>query len=175
MNARAVPLPSIYLNPGEIHFSEAPGVVEALLGSTLSVTLFCRRLSAGAICHGLLPECPVREQCGPQCADRLNYIECSLDSMICHFTGRGVSVCEIDAKIFGGTDMFPVAMPGQLVSTVGFRNFFAAMRVSQRMGINVVSIDVGGMYSRQIAFYPHTGKVLVKRLDKRDNRAWLTF
>ncbi len=156
----------VYLKPGEIHIAEHPAIVQTVLGSCVSVTLFSSRLSLGSICHGLLPRCPVKAKCDGNCTEGFKYIECSINAMIEKFRRFGIGISEIDAKVFGGADMFDVREIGGVAKTVGFQNITTALRVMQQEGIRVVARDVGGTHGRKILFYPHTGEVLMKRVMK---------
>jgi len=159
-------LPIVYLKPGEMHLADRPAIVQTVLGSCISVTLFTHRFALGSICHGLLPRCSGKTKCEGTCTEAFKYVECSINAMIEKFRRVGIGISEIDAKVFGGADMFDIRETGKVAKTVGFQNITTAFRVMQQEGIRIVARDVGGTHGRKILFYPHTGEVLMKRVMK---------
>ncbi len=89
-------LPLVYLKPGEMHFSAEPAVVVTVLGSCLSVTMFCRRRKLGGICHGLLPKCgQQKKDCHGECLEGFKYVDCSIRRMVQLFSRHKVRRSEI--------------------------------------------------------------------------------
>jgi chemotaxis protein CheD len=155
-------LPVVFLRPGEIYFSGEPSVVVTVLGSCLSVTMFCRRRGLGGICHGILPQCGGHKDC-PSCHEGFKYIDCAIRKMVSLFDQQQVSRGEIEVKCFGGADMFTKTIEQAGVS-VGRQNIASAERVLASEGLRLQASDVGGILGRKIFFYTHTGDVLLKRL-----------
>ncbi|MBI5632655.1 MAG: chemotaxis protein CheD [Nitrospirae bacterium] len=162
----ATALPIVYLRPGQMHIADHPSIVQTVLGSCVSVTFFNSRFSLGSICHGLLPRCPGKVKCEDGCTESFKYVECSVKAMIEQFRRAGIGISGIDAKVFGGADMFDVHETGSVAKTVGFQNITTALGIMQQEGIRVVARDVGGTQGRKLLFYPHTGEVLMKRVMK---------
>jgi len=167
MNISENTLPVIYLKAGEIHFSAQPASVFTVLGSCLAVTLFNRRLGLGAICHGFLPECQKKKQCGGDCPEPGKYVDCAIQLMTKRFKQQGVAVHEIEAKVFGGADTLGAGPGGRGGSFIGKRNTEMALQTLEKEGLGILSLDVGGATGRKIFFNTHTGKVLLKRLQPR--------
>ncbi|MBI5847453.1 MAG: chemotaxis protein CheD [Nitrospirae bacterium] len=166
MTTQPAGLPLVLLNPGEMHFAETPSVVRAVVGTSISVMLFSRRMSMGAICHGLLPACYFRQLCKGGCSEQATYVECAIENMIGQFKGRGASAHELEVRIIGAAELFDAKKPERLWVNVGFRNFVAARWTLQKNGIRRASTDIGGIHARQVAFYPHSGEVIMHRLNK---------
>lgn len=165
MTTQSAGLPSVLLNPGEMHFAETPSVVRTVVGTSIAVLFFNRRMSIGSICHGHLPSCYFRQLCKGGCSEQATYVECAVENLIRQFKGKGASVHELEVRIIGAAELFDAKKPERLWLNVGFRNFVAARWTLQKNGIGRVSTDIGGMHARQIAFYPHTGAVIMKRLN----------
>jgi len=160
-------VPVLFLKPGEIHFADEPLVVSTLLGSCVAVTMFSPRHRVGAICHALLPSCRKGEPCrAVQATEGGKYVECSIWLMLKEFQARGIHNSEIEAKLFGGSDMFDAHEGG--VGSVGSQNSAKACQMLEHESIRIVSSDVGGPRGRKIFFYTHTGEVLLKRLRKSE-------
>ena len=88
----------MFLKPGEIVIMvEHPVVVMTILGSCVSITMFCKRLKAGAICHALLP--------GNGSAGRAGYhVDASIKIMLTKIYNYGIQPPELEVKLFGGAD-----------------------------------------------------------------------
>lgn len=153
MNGIPPDLPKVYLKPGEYHFSTKPEVVNTILGSCVSVTMFDRLSGTAAICHALLPE-------GPR-SDAFRYVDSSILGMLEMFESRGVPRRHLEVKLFGGADM--IGAGGSRVG-VGRRNVEIAAQVLTQAGLTVATHDVGGTRGRKIFFLTHTGDVFLKRL-----------
>ena len=154
----------VFLKPGEIAVSSEPMRVTTLLGSCVAVTLFNPRLRLGAICHALLPSCHKDASCSN--LDSGKYVECAIAIMLEEFRTRGVLTGEIEAKLFGGSDMFDM-VDGRRLS-VGRQNMDMAEQVLERAAVRVLTRDLGGPRGRKIIFHSHTGEVFLKRLRKTE-------
>jgi len=166
-DAISAKLKHVYLKPGEMHFAENPTSVATVLGSCLSVVMFNRRLAIGAICHGLLPSCRRKVKCDKSCAEGLRFVDCSINRMLERFNKKGVSINEIDVKIFGGADMFGESDSNR-GNGVGSQNIEIALKMIKELSLKLISSDTGGVRGRKLYFYTHTGDVYLKRLRKNE-------
>ncbi|MDY0268591.1 chemotaxis protein CheD [Trichloromonas sp.] len=147
-------LPKIYLKPGELTINEHPAEVATVLGSCVAVTLYSPRYSVGAICHAMLPR-----------GGGFKYVDGALRHMLEVFDHLGIPRHEIETKLFGGSDMFPVLNLTK-ADTVGRQNVAMAQSLLKEEGLVPRVADVGGRQGRKLIFYPHTGEVFLKRLNK---------
>ena len=154
----------VFLKPGEMVVSSQPMAVTTLLGSCVAVTMFNPRLRLGAICHALLPCCRRETPCSQQESGK--YVECAISLMLEQLNGRGVLNGEIEAKLFGGSDMFDT-VDGRRLS-VGRQNMEMALRKLEEASVRVLTRDLGGPRGRKIIFHTHTGEVFLKRLRKTE-------
>ncbi len=150
-------LPTVYLKPGELYVGDKPTLVITILGSCVSVVLFNRRTSVGAICHALLPSGVCARE------ESFRYVDCSVRHMLKELGRRGVNLGEIEAKLFGGSDILATIKGDGVRKTIGQQNIEAAVLAVREMGMRLVASDMGGVSGRKIFFYTHTGEVLVKR------------
>jgi chemotaxis protein CheD len=164
MSAFDKALPVIYLKAGEMHFSRRSFVVLTVLGSCLSVTMFHRKTTMGAICHGFLPQCRGRLLCDDGCVKGFTYVDCAIRKMLTLFDRFDVKRCELEVKVFGGADMFDSARNGRDRYSIGKLNITTASKILEQESLNIVSIDVGGTQGRKLYFHTRTGEVLLKRL-----------
>ncbi|WP_236026046.1 chemotaxis protein CheD [Geomonas azotofigens] len=142
--------------------SSEPMLVTTLLGSCVAVTIFNYRLRLGAICHAQLP-CNGQLAGGGQHDEHGKYVDSAIREMLERLLHRGALRGELEAKVFGGSDMFDAR--GRLRS-VGKQNSEMALRILAHESVRVAKQDLGGERGRKIIFHAHTGEVFLKRLRK---------
>jgi chemotaxis protein CheD len=155
-----------YLQAGEGLVIKEPALIVTVLGSCLSVTVFCERMGIGAICHALMPRCPRTEECIPGCGAAARYVDCSVRQMLSRFGQLGARPPELQVKVFGGAAMFGECPSEKESASVGAQNIMAARDALKEAGITAAAEDVGGNRGRKIFFYPHSGEILLKRLNR---------
>lgn len=136
-------------------------VISTLLGSCVTITLFSRRQGLGAICHILLPKCRPDET--GKCPEPFHHADCALEGMLAFFARWGVLPRALQAKVFGGADMFRTRGGS---ATVGAQNVARVRQLLAAAGIPEVAADVGGTSGRKLIFHPHTGDVFIKKLGR---------
>jgi chemotaxis protein CheD len=157
----------VNLKSGEMLVAATPCIVSTLLGSCVAVTFFSPRDGVGAICHALLPTCRGKDVHGRQ--EQFRYVDSSLWAMLDVFRRRGILPCEVEAKLFGGADMFYVGHDGDVAdgrNTVGRQNVAMAEEVLAAEGVRVSASDVGGLQGRKILFSTRTGEVFLRRVSR---------
>lgn len=157
----------LFLKPGEMLVSEEPTIVTTLLGSCVAVTMFGPRQRVGAICHALLPTCRKDFPCSHGHSEAGKYVECAVRLMVEGLVARGVPRNEIEAKLFGGSDMFDKAQGGS--RSVGSQNLEMALSMLEGESVRLVTQDLGGPRGRKIIFHTHTGEVFLKRLRRSES------
>ena len=168
MNTSGTILVDVYLKPGEIFISDKPTAVKTILGSCISVTMFNARLSLGAICHGMLPECNEMNGSHCSCTDGFRYVDCSIRNMLEELHSLGIMNDEIEIKFFGGADMFKTIRGGLNPINVGEQNIKAAIKIMGESKLRLAASDTGGSRGRKIIFIPNTGEVFLKRLRSKE-------
>ena len=154
----------VFLKPGELYISDRPTQVSTILGSCIAVTIFSTRLGIGGICHALLPKRSSNDE-----HDEFRYVESAITHMLRKFDALGVEKHELEVKLLGGADVLE-RIDGNTIS-VGKRNVQAALETMKSAGIRPVVCDVGGTLARKVHFYTHTGKVLLKRIERISEEA----
>jgi len=160
MAENLIEMPAIHLPPGEIYLARTPAVLKTILGSCVGVTFWSQRLSVGALCHGVLPKCPV----GMQAPEAYRYVDFSISDLLRQFGSLGVRGSELEVRVFGGADVVPALRENRCKPTVGKLNSETAMEILQREGLNVMVSDLGGPVGRNIQFHTGTGEVVLRRL-----------
>jgi chemotaxis protein CheD len=163
-------LHEVFLKPGEYAVGDASFRIRTVLGSCISMTLWCADLRMGAMSHCLLPTRGRVGMGGVRGLDLLGldarYTDEALLLMLHELERRHVRAPDCRAKIFGGGNMFP-AQRGAGVP-VGRRNGEAARKLLKARGIEVVSESLFGDGHRQIAFDIATGDVWARQLPPAD-------
>lgn len=160
-------LPVFFLKPGELFVggpNQEPTSVKTVLGSCISLTLFHPRFKLSLMCHAMLPFCLEGDACLVRCRQPYKYVECVIPEMIARMRRWGVSLTELEAKLFGGADMFSINGRNPL-SSVGGQNIEASLDLLKAEGIRLCVKDVGGHVGRKIYFYSHNGQVWLKHLN----------
>ncbi len=129
----------------------------------MGVTFWCKRLGAGALCHGVLPRGPTEWPPGATLSDGCYYVDFSIRHLARQFAALGARRDEVEVKLFGGADVLDmVPTNGRL--TVGALNCRAAEEVLAQEGLRIFASDLRGARGRKIQFHIGTGEVLVQKL-----------
>jgi len=160
-------LPSIYLKPGEAYFSGDPTKVVTILGSCVSVIMYCSARKIGAICHAVMPSPDGLKPRKPSPGDTFQFVDSSVVWMVSQFEKAGIRRSDIEVKIFGGAEIFVGANTGGSVS-VGRKNIEAALTTLKEQNMKLKAWNVGGNKGRKVIFYTDTGDVFTKIVKKID-------
>ncbi len=162
MNVVEPVLLELNLQPGELYLARKAMLLRTILGSCVGATIWCPRLGAGALCHGVLPLSPSTWPPGTTLADAHRYVDFSIRYLVRKFDALGASRQELKVNLFGGADVLQIdARPGK--TSVGAQNCQAALRVVQEVGLTVSGSDLGGARGRRVHFHTGTGEVLLQR------------
>lgn len=151
---------NVYLKPGELAVALKSTLIETVLGSCISVSLYCPFKGVGAMCHAMLPT-----------GDPLDfkYVDSAINHMLQALKHEGVNLSSVVAKLFGGADMFAHNRDmGPAKYPVGQQNISKACEVLAQHRIEINNHDVGGVYGRKLLFYSGTGQVFVKKLSRKN-------
>lgn len=159
MNPCHTKLPIIHLKPAEVYVGKKPAIVVTTLGSCISVIFFNRRHRIGAICHALLPS-------GNDLENKFKFVDSSIFWMLDRFNSVRIKPTQLQIKLFGGSDMFEDYSDDSSTATVGQQNIRKALEIFKARDLKLTSSNVGGTWARKIFFFPHTGKILLKRIKK---------
>ena len=151
-------LPEIYLAPGEMVLAREPAILATILGSCIGVTFWCARLGVGALCHSILPKCPLQPagEIGPSLGHR--YVDSCIRSLASQFDLLGAARSEVEVKVFGGADVIFVDRANAR-PTVGRQNSEAAMQGLADAGYAIAAASIGSRLGRKIRFNTGNGEV----------------
>lgn len=160
----------VCLYGGELFIAETPTIIRTVLGSCLAIVFYHRASEFGAICHAQLPE-NIRgtrkcsESCPKPCYKEVSgenpfkFVSCSIRYLVDYCAKKGMPLCEIDVKLFGGANILAPSP----IKTVGEMNIEVAEKMLSSYRLQVVSKHVGGDKGCTLYFYSDTGEVFLRR------------
>lgn len=148
-------LQAVTLHIGDLHVSKTPVKIKTLLGSCIAACLFDPTSGIGGMNHFLLPG----ETDDPDLSTRygVNAMEVLINEMMM----LGARRSSIQAKIFGGGDIFRSNHPYMMV---GAKNIRFVLGFLETESIPVLTSRVGGEQGLMVVYLPHTFEVFVKVL-----------
>lgn len=127
------------------------------LGSCLGITMFDPETGLGGLAHTLLP----KPRVGMDDSRKSKFVDSSIRLMVAELVEKGASKERLQAKLFGGANMFE-ALQEWSGESIGQRNINCARETLAELEIKVLAEDVGGNFGRTLVFSLESGKVAVK-------------
>ncbi|PIE21956.1 MAG: chemotaxis protein CheD [Planctomycetota bacterium] len=138
---------------GCIAWGLAPGVLRAVLGSCVGISVYDPGAKAGALAHCLLPEGDQED------APPAKFVASALSPLIEAAVESGARREALRVKLAGGAALFTGSAKGQ---GLGARNVEMARKAIAQEGLKIVAESVGGEKGRVMEFDLETGKASVK-------------
>jgi two-component system chemotaxis response regulator CheB len=149
----------INLGIGEIFIGEAPSIISTILGSCVSVTVFCPRKNLGGIIHFALPD---RSYATNSHRSDLNFGDSAIEILVARVLEiPGVQKGDLVAKIVGGGNVVNELSKSTLI---GDLNIETARTTLKRLGLRITGENVGGGCGRKVYFYTHSGRLRVSKI-----------
>lgn len=149
----------IQVNIAEMKIASGDAILTCLgLGSCVGVTLYDPQKKIGGLAHIMLPKSNVT-------TENVNlgkFADTCISWMVEEISSKGAKKNRIQAKLFGGANMFSQINNPLLV--IGKRNIDAVIHELNDKKIPILAQDVGGTVGRTIYFEIATGKVRVRTL-----------
>ena len=147
--------------PGEYFVTGGQEVLVTVLGSCISACIRDSTTGMGGMNHFMLPDEGGREMV----SSSARYGNYAMEVLINHLLKQGARRNRLEAKVFGGG----AVLESLSVSKVGERNAEFVLAYLKTEGIPIVAKDLLDSYPRKIYFFPHSGRVLVKKLHRVHN------
>jgi chemotaxis protein CheD len=147
--------------PGEYFVTATNMLMVTVLGSCVSACIRDREKGIGGMNHFMLAE---SRETGVM-SSSARYGTYAMEILINHLLKLGARKSNLEAKVFGGGRV----MEKLVTSQVGERNSKFVMEFLDTEGIAVVARDLLDVYPRKVYFFPHNGRVLVKKLVRMHN------
>jgi len=145
------------LLPGEYYATGRDMLLVTVLGSCVAACIRDPKTGIGGMNHFMLPE-------GGDPHDLMSasarYGTYAMEVLINQLVKLGANRARLEAKVFGGA----AVLRGFTTVNVGEANSDFVLDYLREERIRVVSQDLRGLYPRKVYFFPHSGRVLVKKL-----------
>lgn len=149
------------LLPGEYHVVTTDTLLVTVLGSCVSACIRDTHLRIGGMNHFMLPENGVDGPIGVSA----RYGAYAMEVLVNELMKLGARRERLEAKIFGGA----AVVAGMTQTNVGERNAAFVLDFLRTERIAIGAQDLLDIYPRKVYYFPHTGRVLVKRLLQMHN------
>ncbi len=153
-----------FLKQGYIYLPEKPTVISTVLGSSVSVSLYDKRLKTGGMNHFLFPAADTGK------LKTSLYGNIAVLTLIRMMLGNGSVLSNLEAQIFGGAynaDHFN--------QDIGYDNIKTARNILSRKQVKISSEDVGGELGRKIVFNTLNNEILTLKVDRLRESDWYPY
>jgi len=156
-------LDAVKILPGEYYTTRRELVIVTVLGSCVSACLRDPALGLGGMNHFMLPH---ERHDGPApISSAARYGTYAMEVLINNLVRLGARRERIEVKLFGGGQV----VKGFTTTNVGEKNARFAIDYMKTEGLNVVAADLLDSFPRKVYFFPRTGRVLVRKLQRLNN------
>lgn len=150
---------TIKVSPGDYFVTREDLAITTILGSCISACIRDPETGIGGMNHFMLPDGDDQDD-----QDRpLRYGMFAMEKLINELMKTGCKRQNLEIKLCGGGDM----MGGS--TNIGDQNIDFIMQYLANDGLPLTASDMGGNQARRVAYFPLTGKMLIKKLDPRGN------
>jgi chemotaxis protein CheD len=147
--------------PGEFYATAQDEVIVTVLGSCVAACILDPIALVGGMNHFMLPL--KKGERDPDVFYAARYGAAAMEYLVNNLLHLGAQRDRLVAKAFGGGKVM------QGLSDVGAQNIDFVRGFLRAEGIPLWSEDLGGIHPRKVYFFPHTGQVLVKRIERTHN------
>lgn len=147
--------------PGEYFVSSKEALLVTVLGSCVAACIRDADSGIGGMNHFMLPDDGGRNPTGMSA----RYGTYAMEVLINHLLKLGARRNRLEAKVFGGGSV----MANLSSSNVGARNAEFVLDFLKMEKVPVVAKDLLDSYPRKVYYFPHSGRVLVKKLHRVHN------
>jgi chemotaxis protein CheD len=153
-----------FLEPGYIFLATEPTVISTVLGSSVAVCIYDRKRQTGGMNHFLFPEPDEGVEANAQ------YGNAATLELVRMMKAEGSQIKHLESQILGGG-----YNPHVSSIDIGRRNIMVARKVLVRLGIRVVSEDVGGTKGRKVVFHSNVNEIAILKVDRIRRSDWYPY
>lgn len=147
----------IKLHSGDYYATSHPGeMIMTILGSCVAACIRDPGIGIGGMNHFLLPG-------DDNAGQSTRYGEFAMEKLINEILKLGGRRDKLEVKLFGGGNVINNS------SMIGERNVHFVRRYIKDEGLHIASEHLGGTQPRRIHYYPDTGKVMMRLLQKKED------
>lgn len=147
--------------PGEYFVSSKEALLVTVLGSCVAACVRDADSGIGGMNHFMLPDDGGRAATGVS----TRYGTYAMEVLINHLLKLGARRNRLEAKVFGGGSV----LASLANSNVGAQNAEFVLNFLKTEKIPVLAKDLLDSYPRKVYYFPHSGRVLVKKLHRVHN------
>lgn len=145
---------------GDWHVSTEPGeMLATILGSCVAACIRDPIAGVGGMNHFLLPG----DTSGAQLTEGARYGVNAMESLINGILKAGGRKDRLEVKVFGGGNVINNS------AMIGSKNAKFIRDFLKREGFTIASEDLEGDFPRRVHYFPETGKVLMRRLRRKED------
>jgi chemotaxis protein CheD len=149
--------------PGEYYVTGKDMLLVTVLGSCVAACIRDTHSGIGGMNHFMLPDGGTDTNNPTSTSAR--YGSYAMEILINHVLKLGARRANLEAKVFGGGNV----LAGMTVTNVGERNAAFVLGFLALENIRIAARDLVDIYPRKVYFFPHSGKVMVKKLRNAHN------
>ena len=154
----------VTIYPGEFYSTKENEMISTVLGSCVSIVLYDVQNHVGGINHFMLAkDSSLKSDASCDAVKKLGkFGEYAIDLLIEDLKKNGAVLSNLEAKVFGGGNIFNLP---DVDAQVGNVNSKFAFEYLAKLNIPIVKSNTGGNLPRKIFFDPNTQKVFMKFID----------
>ncbi|OQW79556.1 MAG: chemotaxis protein CheD [Proteobacteria bacterium ST_bin11] len=155
------------LMPGDYYVTNQDEMITTVLGSCVAACIWDVVTGVGGMNHFMLPETSksrLNDRDEAVVGNASRYGNYAMEHLINAILQNGGKRKNLEVKLFGG---------GKIIATlgdVGARNIQFVLDYVDTEALNLVSQDLGDIYPRKVNFFPHTGRVRMKKIKDIHNQ-----
>jgi len=154
---------SVKVLPNEFYVTNEDMMITTVLGSCVAACIHDPVTGIGGMNHFMLPEGDVNS---PASAT-MRYGAFAMEVLINELLKAGAARDRLQAKVFGGG----AVLSAMQQINVGERNAKFVLSYLKTEGIRVLAQDLGDKHARRINYFPHDGRVMVRKMEPRHHKA----
>lgn len=148
--------------PGRHYVTVSPDeMIVTLLGSCVAACIRDPIVSVGGLNHFLLPESDTGHW-GKTVDAAMRYGNHAMETLINDIIKLGGNRSRLEVKVFGGARV----IEGASALSVGQKNIDFVQTYLKNEGLNVAATHLGGTQPRRIHYFPMTGKVQMRQMQR---------
>ncbi len=153
-----------FLRPGYIYMPDKPTAISTVVGSGVAVCVYDKKRKVGGMNLYKLPANPKEKEAYPI------YGNIATRALVALLLKQGSKRRHLRSQIFGGA-----FNPDESDRDIGKENIAMARKTLDRMGVTIVSEDVGGALGRKIVFNTLTNDVAVLKTEGVRKSDWYPY
>ena len=151
---------TVKLISGDCYVSEKGEILDTILGSCIAACIRDPILRVGGMNHFLLPG---SETMVTKLSDAARYGVFAMEQLINGLLKIGAQKERLEVKVFGGGNVINNS------ARIGSKNAEFVRHFLEDEGLKIISEDLEGDVPRRVHYYTDTGKVLLKKLSRKED------